>query len=96
MPDEADPLLAYKDIGKLLKVHPKTVRKWDRMGLLPRPSFQVLNYRRWRRSVIDAWLMIGGTRSLRGGNDREKREPKEPETGSVAEKSEPAGKKGNK
>lgn len=80
MPDEPSPkpdpseLLGYKEIGKMLKVHPKTVRRWDRLGIMPRASFQVSGFRRWRRDVVEAWIFIGGSRMK--GTTRDKREQK--------------------
>jgi len=76
--EEADPLWAYKEIGKRLKVDHRTVRRWDRQGLLPRPSFQVEKYRRWRQSIIEMWITIGGTRAFRGRANRAKSEHESP------------------
>lgn len=72
--EKPEELMGYKEIGKRLRVSAKTVRRWDRQGLLPRPSFQVETYRRWRKAVIEMWIEIGGTRAFRpqAGNGRDK------------------------
>ncbi|MBY0527349.1 MAG: hypothetical protein K2R98_28390 [Gemmataceae bacterium] len=64
MPDDRqespDDLLDYHDIGKVFGLHYKTIARWDRAGLMPRPSFVVRSYRRWKRSRIQAWIDLGG------------------------------------
>lgn len=65
MPDSPDDRLTIKDIATLFEVHEKTVRRWDKLGLLPRPSFATLAFRFWTRKRIEAWIEIGGIRAFR-------------------------------
>ena len=60
MGDDPNELMSRKDIARRVKVHPKTVARWERQGKLPEATFQVGLLRRWHRSVIEFWIQRGG------------------------------------
>lgn len=49
-------LLDVIDVSKMLNVHPETVRKWVRDGILYDPRIPGTRKMRWRADQFDAWL----------------------------------------
>lgn len=49
-------VLTTAEVASLLRVNPKTISRWLATGEVPDP-IAVKGVRRWRRSVIEAWLL---------------------------------------
>ena len=48
-------LLGTQEVAALLKVHPRSVRRWRHAGQFP-AAFDLGGVLRWRREDIEAWL----------------------------------------
>ena len=54
--DGAGGVLTTAEVASLLRVDPKTISRWLAAGEMPAP-IAIKGVRRWRRSVIEAWLL---------------------------------------
>jgi len=52
-------LLDAKDVGRLLSVSTKTVRRMNASGRLPRPVQPSPGAVRWRTAELEAWIAAG-------------------------------------
>ncbi len=52
-------LLTLSEASKILKVHPNTLRKWDRKGILKAVRFGQRGDRRYRKEDIEALTTKG-------------------------------------
>jgi len=62
-----DNLWGFKQIAKEMKVHPATISRWYRSGLLPPPNVRLVKAGRWLPEVIQAWREAGGARAVADG-----------------------------
>lgn len=53
-------LLTLSEACQILKVHPNTLRKWDRKGILKAVRFGERGDRRYRREEIDKLINTSG------------------------------------
>jgi predicted DNA-binding transcriptional regulator AlpA len=51
-------LLSVNDVGDLVGRSSRTIERWVKDGILPRP-LMVNGRSNWRRSSIDEWLQAG-------------------------------------
>ena len=54
-------MLTVHDFAALLRVEPKTVRRWRQEGLLPE-ALVIGGVIRWRRDAVEGWLQEQETR----------------------------------
>lgn len=50
---EISELLTLKDVSRILKVHPNTLRQWDEKGILKAVRFGQRRDRRYRKEDIE-------------------------------------------
>jgi predicted DNA-binding transcriptional regulator AlpA len=65
-PGETEPpfrLLTAKQLGRLLGLSERTIRRHDAAGLVPRP-LSIGGAVRWRADEIDAWIKAGCPKRL--------------------------------
>lgn len=55
---DPEELLTRKEIARVLKVSPVTVRRWDRQGLMPPAAFELGKVKRWKYGDILAWVRL--------------------------------------
>lgn len=55
-PDGPGGVLTTAEVASILRVDPKTIGRWHTAGEMP-PAIEIKGVRRWRRSVIEAWLL---------------------------------------
>lgn len=51
-------LLTLSEAAEILRVHPNTLRKWDRKGVLKAVRFGQRGDRRYRKEDIEAFMML--------------------------------------
>lgn len=49
-------LLTLKEAAKILKVHPNTLRDWDRKGILPAVRIGIKKSLRYRKKDIEKFI----------------------------------------
>jgi DNA (cytosine-5)-methyltransferase 1 len=62
--------LLVKEVARLLKVSPNTVRAWADSGKLPEHRHPVNNYRVFKKSDIDRLIMLLELQKSRPNNPR--------------------------
>ena len=60
LPPPADPLLTLPEVADLLRCSSRTVQRWVKRGLLPRPLRLSAQKRLWKASVIRQFLDTKG------------------------------------
>jgi prophage regulatory protein len=58
---QTDMLITVRDLAELLSVNRRTVWRWLRAGILPRPVRLTTRTVRWRASVVQRFLDDAGT-----------------------------------
>jgi excisionase family DNA binding protein len=58
--DEMTELITLKEACELLKVHPNTLRAWDKKGILPAVRIGVKRVRRYRKEDIRKLMKPSG------------------------------------
>ncbi len=58
MNDKIPELLSMKEVSKLLKVHPNTLRLWDKKGILKAVRFGARGDRKYRKE--DVLVLLNG------------------------------------
>lgn len=48
-------LLSMRDICRMLKVHPNTVRRWIRAGDFPKPKLKKRQTQRWDADAVNKY-----------------------------------------
>jgi len=56
MKQQIPELLTLKEASKILKVHPNTLRQWDRKGILKAVRFGERGDRRYKKSDIQKFI----------------------------------------
>lgn len=59
MNNELPEYLALPEVVKILKVHPNTLRNWDKDGTLKAIRIGKRNIRRWKKSDVLRFLEAG-------------------------------------
>jgi excisionase family DNA binding protein len=57
--DELSEYLTLSEVSKKLKVHPNTLRNWDKDGLLSATRFGVKGVRRYKKEDIEKFIKRG-------------------------------------
>jgi excisionase family DNA binding protein len=53
-----DDLLTLQETAKILKVHPNTLRSWDKKGVLPALRIGVKKSRRYKKTDIEKFINL--------------------------------------
>ena len=65
MPKTDDNLWGFKQIAKEMKVHPATISRWYKAGILPPPEVELMRGGRWLPAAILRWKANGGPKQKR-------------------------------
>ncbi len=57
--DELSDYLTLSEVSKKLKVHPNTLRNWDRDGVLASTRFGIKGVRRYKKEDVEKFIMRG-------------------------------------
>ena len=60
---ESDHLMTLQEVAARLRVHPRTVMRWDAAGKMPQSFVLAGSIRRWRRPEVLKWISDGGSSS---------------------------------
>ena len=53
-------LMTLQEVADRLRVHPRTVLRWDAAGKMPQSFVLAGSTRRWRRPDVLRWISEGG------------------------------------
>jgi excisionase family DNA binding protein len=53
--DATDMMMDSNDLAEIAGCHPRTLRRWVKEGLAPRPA-KLGRRLRWRRAAVETWL----------------------------------------
>jgi|SRR5581483_818345 len=90
MTGDPEDLMSRKDIARRVKVHQKTVARWDRQGRLPEATFRVGKVKRWHRAIIELWIHRGGAGPVAGDDETPPKPPRPPKKNPPSEGDKPA------